>query len=124
MKVPAKGKAVQYSYNGISQIFYSLGFTSSTAYGCLMVSEKSDGSGKRECLDPSSWQEVEITPVVHVPEEGKKVLCWNGDQRPKEPAIRRSAGVLCDGKLSIYDYVTPKGVQFGVSTAKHWEEVV
>lgn len=116
MKVPAKGKAVQYGSGCIS---YSMGSIDEDGKLLICFTNKCDIVVDRV----GNWQEVEITPVVHVPEEGKMVLCWNCDDRPKEPAIRRSSGVLCDGKLSIYDYVTPKGVKFGVSTAWYWEEI-
>jgi len=115
MRIPEKGKPVIAG----RQVLFSMGEIDSTKRLYCNYCSDLKGATKFE----EEWQEVEITPVVRVPAEGTMVLCWNGDQRPKDPAVRYSCGMLNNGSLSVYDYMTPKGVCFGLSTAKHWEEV-
>lgn len=116
MIIPEKGKAVEVTLEcGEKAIMYSMGDVNEL--NRLRVSSFSNGYGYRENV--KIWREVEITPVVHAPEDMKPVYVWD-DIKPAIPHLRLSAGkVNKSGMLECY-MPTEKGP---TSMWRHWEEI-
>jgi len=119
MRIPEKGKAVSY---GFGVIAYSMGCTTDNGNLVVSFTNKCDIA----CDNCSVWQEVEITPVVHVPEDMKLCAVWQVNDKPKYPCFRLSAGKLnSEGHLQCYmdDGVSSLGNNENTAPWKHWEEV-
>lgn len=120
MKVPAKGKAVMFNLpNKGDQICYSMGVLNGYNELCVCVSSLCDMTH----VATNNWQEVDIVPVVHVPEEGVKVYGWDTEKQPESPTMWYSNGELVNGALSVYAY-KEMGTKNDITTVKHWEEIV